>query len=325
MPSHRLAFIALGVACVVAAAFGGYVANRHETAIVAQPQAAEAAAQPVEATEVVITDPTPVLAPEPEDRAPAVAARPRPAASRPAPSTERVAASPPVPPVPVQSRTPPAEPPLKTAIAEPKTEAQGPVPGEPLLLPSLQAPLPQPVEVPDIFVDELVVPADSVIGLQIESTVTSSRARPEDRVDGRVVRDVRVDGDVAIPAGSRAVGLVTVVEPGGKFRDRARLGIRFHTLVLADGATLPITTETIYRYGNPPGNGSAAKVGGGAVAGAILGAILGGAKGAAIGAAAGAGGGTAAVMAGDPSEATVPAGTEVTARILSPVTVTRER
>ena len=34
---------------------------------------------------------------------------------------------------------------------------------------------------------------------------------------------------------------------------------------------------TIYREGEAPGNGSAAKIGGGAIGGAILGAILGGA------------------------------------------------
>ena len=66
-------------------------------------------------------------------------------------------------------------------------------------------------------------------------------------------------------------------------------------------------------------------MGGGAVAGTILGAILGGAKGAAVGAAVGAGGGSAAVMAGDRDAATFPVGTEVTARLVSPVTVTVEK
>jgi hypothetical protein len=96
-------------------------------------------------------------------------------------------------------------------------------------------------------------------------------------------------------------------------------------LVLADGTRVPISTETIYRDGDAPGNASAAKVGGGAVGGAIIGAILGGAKGAAIGATAGAGGGAAAVMAGDRNAATLPAGTPMTIRILQPVTITAER
>jgi hypothetical protein len=116
-----------------------------------------------------------------------------------------------------------------------------------------------------------------------------------------------------------------VVERGGRLRDRARLGIRFNTLALPDGTRLPITTETIYRYGDAPGNGSAAKIGGGAVAGAILGAIIGGGKGAAIGATTGAAGGGAAVMASQRSEATLPSGMEVTARIISPVSVSVER
>jgi hypothetical protein len=179
--------------------------------------------------------------------------------------------------------------------------------------------------VPERTAEELVVAADSVIGLQIETAVSSERARVEDRVEARVVRDVRVGGTAAVPAGARAIGSVMSVERGGKFKERARLGIRFHTLVLADGTRLPITTETISRQGDAPSNSSAAKIGGGAVAGAILGAIVGGAKGAAVGATAGAGGGTAVVMAGDRRSAEFAAGTEVTTRLLSPVTVTVER
>lgn len=173
--------------------------------------------------------------------------------------------------------------------------------------------------------DEVTVAADSVIGFELDRGISSERARVEDRVEARVARDVRVNRRVAIPAGARALGSVTVVERGGKFKERARLGIRFHTLVLADGTRLPIETDTIYRYGDARGDGSAKKIGGGAVAGAILGAIIGGAKGAAVGATAGAGGGTAMVMSGERSAAQFLPGAEVTARVLSPVTVTVER
>jgi hypothetical protein len=186
-------------------------------------------------------------------------------------------------------------------------------------------PVRTPPEPPAPAFRDLVVSADSVVGLQIETAISSERARVEDRVEARVIRDVRVGGDVAIPAGSRALGSVMVVERGGKVKERARLGIRFHTLVLADGTQVPITSETIFRYGDAPGNASASKIGGGAVAGAILGAIIGGAKGAAIGGSAGAGAGTAAVMAGERSAATFPAGADLTARIVAPVTVTVEK
>jgi hypothetical protein len=171
--------------------------------------------------------------------------------------------------------------------------------------------------------EELVIAPDSVLGLQFERTISTATARVEDRVDARVTRDVRVGEKIAIPSGARAIGSVTEVDRGGKFKERARLGIRFHTLLLADGTRMPMSTETIYRDGDPPA--AAQKMGGGAVAGAILGAILGGAKGAAIGGATGAGAGAAAAAAGARSAATFPAGTQTTVRILSPVTITVER
>jgi type IV secretory pathway VirB10-like protein len=192
-------------------------------------------------------------------------------------------------------------------------------------VPDQPTPEPEPVAPPEPEFLELVVPADAVIGLQLESTVSSDRAKVEDAVDARVTRDVRVGGRVAIPAGSLVHGTVTEVERGGKVRERARLGIRFHTVVLATGDRLTLRTDAITREGAAPGRESAAKIGGAAVGGAILGAILGGGKGAAIGGAVGAGSGTAAVMAGERNIVTVPAGSTVSVRIQQPVTVTVEK
>jgi hypothetical protein len=175
------------------------------------------------------------------------------------------------------------------------------------------------------MVEELVVSADSVLGLQIDTTVTTEKAKLEDPVEARVTRDVLVGSNVAIPAGTRVMGSVTQVERGGKVKDKARLGVRFHTLVMADGARLPLRTDAIYREGQSPGQESAAKIGASAVGGAILGAIIGGSKGAAIGASVGAAGGTAAVMAGGRNPAVLTAGTSVTVRLEEPVTITVEK
>jgi type IV secretory pathway VirB10-like protein len=182
---------------------------------------------------------------------------------------------------------------------------------------------PPPPPAPE-FVD-LTVPSDAVLGLQIERTVTSELARVEDKVDARVTRDVRVSDRVAIPAGSTVRGSVTEVDRGGRVKGKARLGIRFHTIVLADGTQLALKTDPVVREGQSPGGESAAKVGGAAIGGAILGAILGGGKGAAIGGAVGAAGGTAAAMTNDRSPATLPAGTTVTVRMQAPVTVTVQK
>jgi hypothetical protein len=45
-------------------------------------------------------------------------------------------------------------------------------------------------------------------------------------------------------------------------KEQARLGVRFHTVILADGTELPLQTETIVREGESPAQASAAKIGG---------------------------------------------------------------
>jgi type IV secretory pathway VirB10-like protein len=216
--------------------------------------------------------------------------------------------------------------PAQVAPAAPEPVAPTLRPGESVLVAQEPVPLPEALQksLQKSF-DELVVSADSVIGLQSETNVSSERARVEDRVEARVTRDVRVGSRVAIPAGSRAIGVVSQVERGGKFKEHARLAIRFQTVVLADGTRLPISTDAVIREGAAPSNESAKKIGGAAVAGTILGAILGGAKGAAIGGMAGAGAGAGVVASGDRNAATLHAGEPITIRLLSPVTVTSER
>ena len=221
----------------------------------------------------------------------------------------------------------------------PATPAQRPEPPQPAALPTVNesAPAASPpdqeaapvtaVEPPSqqARFEEITIPSDTVIGVQVDTTVSSERARVEDRVEGRVTRDVAVGGRVAVPAGTKMIGSVTLVERGGKMKDRARIAVRFHTAQLADGSRIALQTTAIMREGDSPSRETAAKVGGAAVGGAILGAILGGGKGAVIGGTAGAAGGTAVVMAGDRNAATLPAGTTATVRLMSDVTVTVER
>jgi hypothetical protein len=329
MFSNRLAFAALAVGCLAAAAGGGYLATRQNT--VPTPASAAAASTaadtashtvpaPVQETEAVVGDAHPAPAPPPETSAPA---KPRTETPRPADRSRNHAqrsAAAAVQPPPLDRTWP------SGASAQPPQNPPAPqVPSLPPPVPDERAAqeLPRAPEPPPRTFDELVVPAESVIGLQTETALSSDRARVEDRVEAHVTRDVRVNGQVAIPAGAKALGSVTQVDRGGKFKERARIAVRFHTLVLADGTRLPMNTESIVREGAEPD--AAKKVGGGAVGGAILGAILGGAKGAAIGAAAGAGGGAAVQMAGDPKTVTLPPGTPLTVRIVAPLTLTVER
>jgi hypothetical protein len=328
MQINKLVFGGLIIGCLGAAGLGGYLANRLNQpapATVAAPAAQPATAGTVTASEGVVAPVTePAASPERPARqaAPAAPRRAEPApAPRRAPVAPRQAAvrpapAPEPPPAPVAAPAPQAPATSGSTMwdTRPTVEAESP-----------ERPAPEPVAPPEPEFVELVVPADAVIGLQLETTVSSDRARVEDTVEARVTRDVRVGGRVAIPAGALVHGTVTEVERGGKVRERARLGIRFHTVVLASGDKLTLRTDAITREGASPGRESAAKIGGAAVGGAILGAILGGGKGAAIGAGVGAGGGTAAVMAGERNVVMVPAGSTVSVRMRQPVTVTVEK
>jgi hypothetical protein len=174
-------------------------------------------------------------------------------------------------------------------------------------------------------IDELTVAENAVIGIRLETPVSSETSRVEDRVRARVTRDVLVDGRTAIPTGATLEGGVALVQSGGAFKERARIGIRFTTMVLADNTRVPIRTETIFRDGEAPGGEATAKIGASAVVGAILGAVVGGKKGAAIGGTAGAAGGTAVVAAGGANAAEIPAGTPLTVRLTAPVSMSVPR
>jgi len=329
MFSRPLAFLLLALACITAAAGGAYVATRRTVSDVpaastaaAAPTAGNAktaspASQPVTETEAPVTAAKPETAPEPVAKAepPATPAARHAETSSKKSSTARAergvaSVGRPIPPPPSAPTPQPDPQPSSTAAAPPE-------PVKPI------EPATPPHREPQF--EELILPAAAVIGLQLDSPLSSDHARVEDRVDAHVTRDVMASGHIAIPSGSQVIGSVVAVEQGGKVSQPARLAIRFHTLILADGSQVALRTEPIDRRSQSPANGSTKKIGGAAVAGTILGAIIGGGKGAAAGGAIGAGAGTAAVMAGDRAAVTMPAGQLLNARLSSPATITVER
>ena len=348
MEFNKLVFAGLSVGCLAAAAGGSYLAVRqNQSSAYARPQSDElgrdGAVEPK--APPAVTESEGVIAPEPV-KPQAVPVEPP--APRRAPavnnsrSTSRAARVVERPSTPSSGPSTRGSRPAGSAATRSGQTSESPAP-EPTpapstsgtmweTRPSVQAsapeyrepePPPPPPPAPE-FID-VTVPSDAVLGLQIERTVSSELARVEDRVDARVTRDVRVNDRVAIPAGSTVRGSVSEVDRGGRMKGKARLAIKFHTIVLADGTQLPLKTDAVVREGQSPGGESAAKVGGAAIGGAILGAILGGGKGAAIGGAVGAGAGTAAAMANDRNAATLAAGTTVTVRMQAPVTVTVQK
>jgi hypothetical protein len=314
--TSRLLMAGVAIGCVTAAGFGGYLAVRtathsSEAASLATPQADIATAESQTAS-----DPVP---PTPAERF--VAANPQPAPGRAGdlPRATRPAAAPPV---------VPREPPVSGP-------ATAPEPAIMAALPVLTVPIPQSgaiamhpgpsVTLPGPRYEMVELPANAVIGIQLDTTVSSETARVEDTVHAHVTRPVVVDGVTVVPAGARLTGSVTAVERGGRFRERSRIGVRFTSVTIDDHTHIPIRTEAIYRVGEAPAGEATAKIGASAVVGSILGGVFGGRKGAAIGAATGAAGGTAIVAADGPNEAVLVSGSAFTVQLSEPATFEVER
>ncbi|MCC7044512.1 MAG: hypothetical protein IT183_11655 [Acidobacteria bacterium] len=301
--TSRLLIAGVALGCVTAAGLGGFLAVRTAT------HSSEAAALTPQATasttgaEAAVASPATPLVTASEEPA-AQPARDIPRAVRPAAAPESDAHSPAstAAGVPEPVVTPP---PVLSVDTSPSAIAMHPGPSV-----SLPAPRAELVE----------LPANAVIGIRLDTTVSSETARVEDTVHARVSRPVVVDGVTVIPTGARLTGSVTVVERGGRFRERSRIGIQFTSVTIDDDRHIPIRTEGIYRVGEAPTGEATAKIGASAVVGSILGGVFGGKKGAAIGAATGAAGGTAIVAADGPNEAVLASGATFTLRLSEPAT-----
>jgi hypothetical protein len=169
---------------------------------------------------------------------------------------------------------------------------------------------------------EVIVPAGTILPLQLEDTIGSDTAKVEQPVHARVSRAVLVDERTAIPAGSTVQGVVTEARQAGRVRGRAQLGLRFDTLMLA-GTTehYAIRTTAAARTAPSTKKKDAMEIGGGAAGGALIGAIIGGKKGAVIGTAVGGGTGTGVVLSTRGKEVRLPKGAELSVKLLEPITV----
>jgi len=310
----KLSTALIATAALAAAGAAGYLLSeaRHDNAmgVAAAPVSPDEtnglmAQMPVEA---VPEAPTAVAETEPPPAAPRPAQLPAPRSVPEPVAPERVT-------LPAAAPEPPPVPAVTSAV---------PVSTMPDTLGGLAA-LPVPPLPPPVERIELLVETGSVVGVRLDEPVSSATAKVEDRVTATVTRAVVVDGWTAIPEGSRVEGYVTTVEKGGKFREKARVGLQFSWLVLPGDERVPIATEAVFREGESPTGEATSKIGASAVVGTVLGAIIGGKKGAAIGGAAGAAGGTAIVAKGDTNDAVLAGGTPLTLRLTDPVSIVVER
>ena len=142
------------------------------------------------------------------------------------------------------------------------------------------------------------IPSGTEIDVRLETALSSNTNQVEDRFEGRTIVDLRQNGRVLIPAGSRVRGVVTAVREAGRVDRKGSLSLSFDEVTI-NGRTQPIRGSVTQALESGGYKEDAGKIGAGAAVGAILGGILGGVKGAVAGVLIGGGGVVAATEGKD--------------------------
>ena len=205
--------------------------------------------------------------------------------------------------------------PVGTALAAERPESPGAAkPASPSAAASAAAPA--------LEYREVILPAGTVLPVELTTAVASDTSHVEDAVRGTLRRAVTVGGVQALPAGTAVTGVVTAAERSARVKGRARVAFRFTAIdPPGDAQRMSMRTDTVSRLAEATKKQDAFKIGGGAAGGAIVGGILGGGDGAAKGAAIGGAAGTGVVLSTRGKEIRLAPGTPVSVRLAAPLTV----
>lgn len=166
----------------------------------------------------------------------------------------------------------------------------------------------------------LVVPADTVIAVVLDQSISSKTSKSGDKFTATVESPVEIEGKVAIPKGARAEGVVSDAKAAGRFKGGAALALTL-TSVTVNGKDHELQTASATMSSKGKGKRTATMVGGGAAGGAAIGAVAGGGKGAAIGALIGAAAGTGGAGFTGNRDITLTAETPLDFKLLQPVSI----
>ena len=191
----------------------------------------------------------------------------------------------------------------------------------------------------------LVVPVATTIPLRLMNTINSRTAQPGQALYCETIFPITAGNRIVIPRGSSVKGSITqVIRPKRGKHKQAQMGLRFETLILPNGTTIPLRA-TLSGFGTA-GNegfqpkegkiegastkgGDAGKVAETTVTGAELGTIVGAAdgsvwRGLGIGSLVGAGSGLVWILASRGKEIVLPSGTNFDLLLSVPLAFNRD-
>jgi hypothetical protein len=97
----------------------------------------------------------------------------------------------------------------------------------------------------------------STVQAELSKPVDVRKNKPGDEVIAKTTQDVKSDGKVVLPKGSKIVGKVTQAQARAKGQDESQLGIAFDHAILKDGTQMSVSFA-IQAVGNSEAAASAA-------------------------------------------------------------------
>ena len=167
----------------------------------------------------------------------------------------------------------------------------------------------------------VTIPEGTLLQVRTSEAVNSKWAQAGTQIQFDVIRDVSVDGVLAIPRGATVHGVVADTKKPGQLSGHSELALELTSLDLG-GQSYPLQSD-LFKVKGPSEAGRAVR---NALGSALLGALIGGfvdrGTGAAIGAVAGASAGTAITAATPGPDVWIPAESLVDFHLAVPLAVT---
>ena len=172
---------------------------------------------------------------------------------------------------------------------------------------------------------QLTIPAGTWIKVRMDQMLSSDRNRVGDGFMATLSQPVIAGGFVVARRGQTIAGRIVEAQKAGRISGTSKLGVEITELSLADGQQLPIRTQMAqYASGTSVGRDIGA-VGTTTGVGAMIGAAAGGGFGAGMGAIAGAGASIIGVLATRGRATEIYPESEITFRLMEPMTIMTDR
>jgi hypothetical protein len=168
---------------------------------------------------------------------------------------------------------------------------------------------------------QAVVPAGTLMKVQLNQSIRTSTHRSGQSFFVTLKDPVVIGGKEVFQAGVPLIGSISQSLESGHFSGSALIELQLTRIIMPDGTTLPISTETFQKIGQAHFLRNIGLIGIGTILGAGLGNLLGQIPGALIGI--GFGGGTGAVLAyvTGKEDLFIKAGTELVFKTARPITI----